>query len=587
MLARLLTLGRKALRSPLAWVVLLAGAIRIVGIGWGLPASDGWDNDGVAPRDFLSGLVETFTPGHFNTYPPVHLFILGVLTAPITITALVRAPSLAQADVVGEILKLPYMTANAYVARLVSLAMSLGLMVIIARIAAELRAGPGGDPNDVAPRRAGVCAAAVAGVNASLTYYAHTSNLDVPYLFWAALSLLWFVRAMTRREPRLFRRAFAVAVLSIATKDQAYGLFLLSYPAALLAFVAFDPWARANRAATLRAVLVAGVLAVLLFLVADAVVFNPTGFRARLAFLAGSASKDFVVYTSDATGRARMFSDVLRAVDRHYPKPLAALLALGIVVEAVRTLRESRPSAVVFFTPLLTVISFTLAFDLVAMREDHRFWMPQSVLLAIYGGLAFERFVASARRGVRIAAQAVLAVPFAMAISTCLAVDAQLLLDPRYEAEAWLAANAKEGDRIETYGNNVYLPRFPAHARVQRIGPEPVDRRNPLPGVEEVQARWDGAATRHPRFIVVQEGWAWRYLITPDPPVDEGRTLSATQRTSTVDREGAQYFWRLTRSLDEYGIVHVSKYRGTVFPRLDIHASTSREVWIYERKPGR
>ena len=116
MVARLLSLSKAArdcLRSPLAWVVIVAGIIRIVGIGWGLPASDGWDNDGVAPRDYLAGLVETFTPGHFYTYPPVHLLLLAILTSPVTIVALVKAPSLAPADVVAEIVKVPYMTANA------------------------------------------------------------------------------------------------------------------------------------------------------------------------------------------------------------------------------------------------------------------------------------------------------------------------------------------------------------------------------------------------------------------------------------------------------------------------------------------
>jgi hypothetical protein len=587
MIARLVSLSKTALRSPLAWVVLVAAVIRLVGVGWGLPASDGWDNDGVAPRDFLAGLVETFTPGHFYTYPPVHLLLLALLTAPVTIVALVRAPSLAPADVVGEIVKVPYMTANAYVARLVSVVMSLGLLVLVARIAAELRAGPDGDAKGPEARRAGVCAAAIAAVNLSLTYYAHTTNLDVPYLFWAAASLLWFVRAMTRREPRLFRRAFVLAVLSVATKDQAYGLFVVAYPLAIAAFLAFDPWARGHRRETARAIVLAFVVAVVLLFVADAVVFNPTGFRARVAFLAGSASKDFVTYTNDWTGRGRMLADVLRGSDRYYPKVLGALLVVGLVLETARALRKDARSAVPFLTPLLAAISFTVTFDFTALRDDHRFFLPQAVLLAIYGGLALERVVFAERKGVRIAAQALLSLPFALALFNCLAVDAQLLGDPRYDAEAWLDANVKEGDLIETYGNNVYLPRFPTRARVQRVGPEPLARRNPLPGVTEIQARFDGAAQRNPRFIVVQEGWAWRYLIDPEPELDEGRVFAPTQKATFADREGARYFWRLTRSLDEYGIAHVAKYRGKVFPQLDIHASTSREVWIYERKPGR
>lgn len=588
MIARLVTLSKMALRSPLAWVVLVAGAIRIVGLGWGLPASDGWDNDGVAPRDFLAGIVETFTPGHFYTYPPVHLLTLAILTAPVTIVALVRAPSLAPADVVGEIIEVPYMTANAYAARLVSLVMSLAILVFVARLAAELRAGPGGDPKGAGPRRAGVCTAAIAAVNLSLTYYAHTSNLDVPYLFWATLSLLWFVRAMNRREPRLFRRAFVLAVLSVATKDQAYGLFVLAYPAAVAAFLAFDPWARSHRRQTLRAVAAAVVLGVLVFLVADAVVFNPTGFRARVAFLAGSASKDYVTYTNDWAGRLRMLGDVVRGSDRYYPKVLGALLAAGLVVETVRVLRTNARASVPFFAPLLAALSYTVAFGFPALRDDHRFHMPQAVLLAIYGGLAFERFVFAEGRGLRIASRALLSIPFALALHACLAVDAQLLGDPRYDAEAFLEAHVKEGDVVETYGNNVYLPRFPERARVQRVGPEPLERRNPLPSVHEVQARYDGAAERNPRFIVVPEGWAWRYLSDADDArLDAGRVFAPNHKAAAADRDGARYFFRLTHSLDEYGIAHVAKYEGTLFPRLDIHASTSREIWIYERKQGR
>jgi hypothetical protein len=213
--------------------------------------------------------------------------------------------------------------------------------------------------------------------------------------------------------------------------------------------------------------------------------------------------------------------------------------------------------------------------------------MPQAVILAIYGGLAFERFVFAEKKTTRIASQAVLALPFALANFGCLTVHAQLLCDPRYDTEAWLEAHVNDGDLIEVYGHNVYLPRFPARARVQRVDTRPLDRRNPLPNVTEIQAPFERAADRHPRFIVVPSGWAWRYLIDPSLQLDDGRVMAPTQKETSTDREAARYFWRLTRSLDEYGIARVSRYECSIFPELDIHASTSRQVWIYERKPGR
>lgn len=173
------------MRSPLAWVLVVVGLLHVVGIGWGLPASDGWDNDGVAPRDFLPGLAATYTPGRFYTYPPVHLALLALLTLPIILIAVARAPSFALPDLVAEALKVPYMTSIAYVARSVSLLMSLGVVFFLARLAEELRAhelgltptsedgahnARAGSFSDERVRRVGFCTAAFAGVNASLTY---------------------------------------------------------------------------------------------------------------------------------------------------------------------------------------------------------------------------------------------------------------------------------------------------------------------------------------------------------------------------------------------------------------------------------
>ena len=85
-------------------VLLAVAMVHGVGIGWGLPGSDGWDVDGVAPRDILPGILKTFTPGDYFTYPPLHLLLLAVLTLPVTLVTLARAPSLQPHDVVQTFL---------------------------------------------------------------------------------------------------------------------------------------------------------------------------------------------------------------------------------------------------------------------------------------------------------------------------------------------------------------------------------------------------------------------------------------------------------------------------------------------------
>jgi len=600
---------RSLTRSPMAWILVVVALVHGIGIGWGLPASDAWDNDGVAPRDFLAGLAATYTPGRFYTYPPVHLALLAVVTLPIVLVAALRSPSLALPDLIAEILKVPYMTALASVARCVSLLMSLAIVLFLARIAEEIRAGQLGlaPPEIEAPRsrrwldgswsderirRVGWCVAAFAGANVSLTYYAHTSNLDVPYLFWATWAFLVFSRAIARREPRLLRRAAVLAILAIGTKDQAYAMFLLSLPIALVLFVIVDPWARMQRVRIAKEAGIAMAKATALFAIIDAAIVNPTGFIARVRFLTGSASQDFVEYTRDWTGRIGLLADAGRYFHLQYPKIFLVVIAAGLVHAMVRTRRapvERRGGAsVLALLPLLVAVSFTVTFNWTSLRSNARFLLPQALMLAIYGGAMIESLVFAASRGVRWAMRVTAATGAAVALHACIAVDVNLLFDPRYDAEAWLRAHVRPGETIETYGLNVYLPRFPKDARVIRVGPEPLEKRNPLPGIEEVEAAYGDAPSRDARWIVLSTGWGWRYLIPPDLVLNTGRQLAPTQHRSATDEAATEWFARLVSSSAAFTLVHESMYPlEELFPVHDVHGTSARPVWIYERKLGR
>ena len=570
----------------MAWILIAAAALHLAGIGWGLPASDGWDNDGVAPRDFLAGLVETVDPGHFYTYPPVHLALLGLLTLPVVLVAVLRAPSFARADVVHEVLKVPYMTTIACIARFTSVLMSLGIVFAIGRIAEELRAAElgarEGDRENAGrvARRAGYVAAALVGVNMTFTYYAQTTNLDVPYLFWACLAVLGFVRGVTRKAPRFFRRASVFAVLAVATKDQAFALFV-GLPIVLLAWLAFDPWAKQNRRAILRETMLAVAASAVLLLVLDGALINPTGFVARIHFLLGSASQDFTHYTNDPQGWMRVLSDVVVSFPRYYPWLFAPFVVFGVLLGPWRTRRAG--IAVAWSIPLVVALSFTIAFNLTARRADHRFVLPQAIMLAVYGGLAIEPLVFSARKTLRVLSQAGFAIAFATAIVACAAVDATLLLDPRYDAEQWLATHVKPDETVEVYGLNVYMPRMPASAHVVRVGPTPAAARNPMFGATELQDAYGNARKRAPHYIVVNESWVWRHLIDPSTKLEPGREFPPTQLKNMTDPDATHFFQALVRGEGGYRLVHMSRFESKVWPRIDIHASTAREIWIYER----
>jgi len=161
-------------------------------------------------------------------------------------------------------------------------------------------------------------------------------------------------------------------------------------------------------------------------------------------------------------------------------------------------------------------------------------------------------------------------------------VDAVLLGDPRYDAEAFLRAHVAPGESIETYGRNVYLPRFPAGVEVLRVDPDPVSGRSPLPGVVERQDAWEDLPRRRPKWIAVSRAWAWRYLEDPDVPTGDGRAVPRA-RTLGVDAASCRYFRALLRGELGYRVAHTSAWQSRLFPPVHIHASTGETVWVLER----
>lgn len=572
-LARLL--GRvAALPLALRIVLVVVAVLHAVGISWGLPASDTWDNDGVAPRDFLPGLAATYTPGDFYTYPPFHLALLAVLTAPVTAVAVARAGSTRVPDVLREIIQPPYMTAMALTARIVALLMSLGIVLAVAKIAEEIAP-------DERKKHAPPFAAGVVGLGISFTYYSHVSNLDVPYLFWASLAALVLVRAVARREPRRLRTFAVLAALAIATKDQAYAVFIGATPLIVGMWMLRD---RENARRILREGAIGAGIALALLLLVDGAVTNPSGFRARLAFLGGSASQDFATYVKGPAGWANVILDIGKELRSHYAAPLffGGLYVLG-ARDALRR-RGHGTLGVAALVPLALAVSFTLFFNVTARRVEERFTLPQVVFLGAYAGIALARLAEA--RALRWLVRGAIVASLGLAVYTCIELDANLLGDPRYATEEYLRAHAASGDVVEVHGLNVYLPRIIAGPKFVRVGPTPPARRGPIPGLEEIEAPYSAIMARAPRFIVISECWVWRYLPDFFVHTPEGRVQPPTQLADAADRDATSFYGALFSGLLPYRLVHEARFTSGVFRRVQLHGSVGCPVYTFERDDG-
>jgi hypothetical protein len=169
------------------------------------------------------------------------------------------------------------------------------------------------------------------------------------------------------------------------------------------------------------------------------------------------------------------------------------------------------------------------------------------------------------------------------ALFRCVELDANLLLDPRYDAEAWLREHVKPGDTIETYGLNVYLARFPEGAHVVRVGPVNGARRSPIPGIEEVQANFLDIDRRAPRFVVVSECYSWRY--TPRPPTTgSGAIYPPTQYKTYAETDGAKFFKGLYDGALGYEHVLTATFEHPPLRRVSLHSSVSCPTAIFERR---
>jgi len=561
-------------RSPLFWILCAAAAFRLAGIVWGLPASDGWDDDGIAPRNFLVGLVKTYTSGSYFTYPPLHMIVIALLTSPGWIIALFNARTLSQHDVIAEIIQVPYMTFFAVVARLVSAAMSVGTIFLIGKIAETI----GG-------RRAGLFAAGACALNAVLIYYGQVTNLDGPYLFWSALSLWGWMRAIAEHEPRHIRWAALAAAAAIATKDQAYAVFLLSVPFAFFTWFALDSWPRQNARKVILTLLGSSCVALLALLVIDGAITNPGGFAARIAFLTGPANHDYAQYQDSWSGRLRLLKDMWAYFPRYYPLAVAGLGAFGALIHVTRPCAE-RSLLVAGLLPLLAMISFTVAFNFVALRTENRFLLPQSIFIAVYIGIAADSLAFAALRWIKYAARGLILTVAAIAFYQCAGIDAAFIGDPRYDAERWLDANVNEGDTIETYGLNVYLPRFLERAIVTRLDRKPLTARNPLPHVNELDQPFQSIAARYPRLLVVSAFWVRDYLTRVNAAPGDGRVIQRVQQSSFDETGARDYFRALFDGKLPYRLAHKSAYASGFWPSVDGYESLAQTVFIFERVPG-
>lgn len=441
--------SRRFLEQNTSWPALkwiLAGSLvlNVTGIWWGLPGR--WVPIELDPDYVLDGLSQHFARGWYSWYPPLHFYLLAIAMTPVLLLQSLGRLTLDSA--VGVTLSL-------LICRLVSVAAGVGI-VIAACLCGTVAFG----------RRVGVFAAAIVAVTTPFVYYSKTANVDVPYLFWSAWSLLFYMRMLDSARVRDYALFAACATLAVCTKDQAYALYLLVPPAAI-----YQTW-RVNRQAGRshawwravfdRRLVAAGITSVVLFALCQNLLFNFNGFVNHVRLLTGRTSVYFRVFEPTTSGHLQLLGLTIHLIEVSLGWPLFLVCVAGLVVAAAT--RHLRRLTVWLVLP---VVSYYFGVINLLLYNYDRFVLPICFVLALFGGLALDRFLASSGSG-RGQPWRMLAVTgiFAYTLLYAATVDVLMVGDSRYVVEDWMRMHIRRDDLVATTGLREYLPRIDDFKRV-------------------------------------------------------------------------------------------------------------------------
>jgi len=506
-------------------VLSLSLALCAWGLRYGLPNVYTWAQDEIIPAEVLDGLQQRFSNGWASRYPPLHYGFLALAYAPVRMAS--EPVAVSHESKTYERL---FVTG-----RLLSLAMALLTLLLLHACAVET-VGRGAAPF------AALCLA----LSPTFVYYSKFANLDGPYLFWFALSLLHLLRFLRTRTTGALLIAAAAAALSIGTKDQAYALFAL-LPLVVVPAVA-EARRREGRAAARFAVLrdervllpllAAGVILV----AAHNLLFNASGFARHFELITGDASRDYRMFDKSLVGEWRLLVLALRLVVFVLGEP-AALLALVGVLLAWRA-REGR-----LLSTLLPLLSAQLLFLGVVLYAYDRFLLPHAFVLSLFAARAFASFGRASR------AAALLAV-LGYGVLRCVSLDLLLENDARYAVERWFQGNVEKQSRIAVLGTLEYMPRLHGFNWKQRTELE------------------RAVAGMNPDYVVVNADFAAR---AEDPRARDlyAKLASGEAGYELVLAERTRLAWPF--QLDEY-----VRARGDALPsNLD---KLNPEIRVYRRK---
>jgi 4-amino-4-deoxy-L-arabinose transferase-like glycosyltransferase len=531
---------------PIVLILILSLVLNALGITWGLPNYVDWAQDSMA-LETLNAIARRFANGWFDKYPPIQYAVLAVFYTPY-ISYLLLSGALESPRKVfpyGLADPLSALTHFILIARIVSVLMGMGIVLLVYITVWELF-----------DRRAALFSALIVTLCYPLVYYAHNANAEVPYLFWSLLGVYYFLRLLKNGRLKYYVLFALFGTLAICTKDQAYGLFLLS-PFAILWIRSMEtsrafrqPSALASLVLDKR-LLICAMVAIATFLVAHNIPLNWSGFREHVRWITGDGWEPYVNYAPTVAGRLQLFWATRAQIAQSLTLPLFGLCVAGAIYCIIKFPHYTLPL-------LFLAAAYYLTFINVINYLRLRFVLPISVILAFFGGKLLAEIW---RHGPWTKLQRI-AVCLVFAYAALYPIQLDLLLmggESRYAAELWMRERFRPGAIVETFAPSElhlawYYPRFPSWVKV-RVGRYP-------PGAEWIPQEISPNKVRFPNLYFGRE--APDYIVVKFFPTNSN--IDQKSAFSDLFRGALGYTW--VAGFETPTIVSVDGL--TMNPRIDI-----------------
>ncbi|ESA34759.1 dolichyl-phosphate-mannose-protein mannosyltransferase [Leptolyngbya sp. Heron Island J] len=461
--------------------------LNILGIWWGLPSWEGWAPDEIIPKDVLLGISDLFSGNWYDTYPPFHFYLLAVLYLPLNLPAIIWR-ELGFIDFSGvlvdnsttNIFHLTYQISY-FVGRIVSVLMGTGTVLVVYLCGRE-----------ISPKQESLLTALIVSLLTPFVYYSKIINVEVPYVFWFCLSLLFYIRILKAHRLTDYLLFSAAAVLSICTKDQAYGLYVLTAPYILISKCIHDR--RTLRVGWLqsltdRKVLYSTALSVILFCAIHNILFNYSGFLSHVQLLIGPASYDSAdFFTRDDNNWSQhwqLLLQSLRNVQFSFTLPVFGICLAGLVMSLFKVYRNGFGRDINNYCKLsllVPVISYYLFFVSVILYSRTRFLIPVCIILAFFGAQFISDVLLSRKRYLtyKVLGRSFVFILFFYMFVQAFSVDIVMINDARYVTEKEMDLTIPKTSYVLGIGDVEYLPRFEyrgfdAYETTHRLSEEEID----------------------------------------------------------------------------------------------------------------